>query len=313
MQKSRLFIPAVWMFVVLLPIFSKATSEELKTRGPNVINRKNQTTSITVLIPHYREYTENKDDYRLIREEHFWLNLVEHIEKVIGEEDEVSWFSLTSLAYRKSIKNSKDYFSQTVVADRKENSYYYREHAVVNEDTVKVVVASKRSGKEFPLTFIMEKGFWKIEQDVTMPETGDEYPEDTSKLDPRILFKIEDIVEEEDLEKHIKGLFDNIEEKIMLGDFEGYWYSLSMVKRKELKDPATWSYWSRLAGLKIYSEKDYFMKVVVKVREDLKLEFSGFEVISNEEVIVYARHNLYKENFKYTFTYESGAWRMNYK
>lgn len=312
-MRSKLFILVILiMMLILLPI-SAQVSSDAEVRGANVLNKKNQTTSIRIVIPHFLEYTENKDDYRLIEEDSFWQNMIEYIEKVIGNGEYDRWFSLTSSGYQKSMSNSSSYFNRIVVDNRKKNFYTYQNHAVINEDTVKVTVKTLKSGLEFPVTFVMEKGFWKIEQDITKPEaqSKEAYPEDKSKLDPRILFKIEDIEEEEDLEAHIKGLFDNIEEKVLLGDFEGYWYSLSLTKRTELEDPVTWEYWSRHANMIIRSEKDYFMKVVVKVREDLKLAFDGFEVISNEEVKVYCRHNLHKDRFSYTFIFENGAWRLN--
>ena len=58
-----------------------------------------------------------------------------------------------------------------------------------------------------------------------------------SGVDKRMVFTIDENTSKEDMKKHMKNLFDSIEERIAKGDFEGWYNSLTVSYQNYINDP----------------------------------------------------------------------------
>lgn len=145
----------------------------------------------------------------------------------------------------------------------------------------------------------------------------EEEPEPTpvvEKVDPRTQ-TIENLSQDE-LREHMEALFNLIEEKIALGDYEGWSESISRKYIYYLNDPANLKKITEESdflynrNIILRNPADYFMHVVIKSREGKSLEFLDYEKINEFHVKVICLFDK-KHKFVYDFIYEEGSWKLD--
>jgi len=140
--------------------------------------------------------------------------------------------------------------------------------------------------------------------------------EDTS-VDQRLVFDIEKITDKEILLKHMKNLFETIEEKISERDYNGWYSSLSenyknyIDNKSELEKMSNKSPYLQNKDIILKNSEEFFNYVVIEAREGYKLKFKDYERIDNENVNVYSYIEGFDFNYKYKFIYEKGSWKLD--
>lgn len=184
-----------------------------------------------------------------------------------------------------------------------------RENIITKE---KVVVENSNKNVAVDQTQDMVEVIKTIE--VTEPKK--DVKEDTS-VDQRLVFDIEKITDKEILLKHMKNLFETIEEKISERDYNGWYSSLSenyknyIDNKSELEKMSNKSPYLQNKGIILKNSEEFFNYVVIEAREGYKLKFKDYERIDNENVNVYSYIEGFDFNYKYKFIYEKGSWKLD--
>lgn len=137
-----------------------------------------------------------------------------------------------------------------------------------------------------------------------------------SGIDKRMIFTIDENTSKEDMKRHMKNLFDSIEEKIAKGDFEGWYNSLTVSYQSYINDAKVLNKMSEESdflynrGIFLKSSKDFFEYVVIQSREGRLLKFVDYQYIDKKHVKVFCElEGLGK--FTYNFTYENDSWKLD--
>lgn len=131
-----------------------------------------------------------------------------------------------------------------------------------------------------------------------------------------LTFKITNNISEDDLSKHIKALFTNIEEKIKNNDFKGWYNSLSRQYQHYISDAAVLKDMSEKSDF-LYSRnivlktpQDYFKYIVIGSREGGVLVFDSYDVVDEYHIVVNCKFaDTYK--FEYNFIFEDKEWKLD--
>ncbi|OHD18264.1 MAG: hypothetical protein A2Y34_05855 [Spirochaetes bacterium GWC1_27_15] len=138
-----------------------------------------------------------------------------------------------------------------------------------------------------------------------------------SKIDQRMVFVIDkDKITEDQLKSFMKNLFTAIEEKIAMGDFDGWYSSISKGYKFYINDPVILKKMSEDSdflsnrNVKLKTPKDYFEYVVIQARQGKSLKFFDYKYIDkfNVKVICILDDSL---KFVYNFIYEDGSWKLD--
>lgn len=137
------------------------------------------------------------------------------------------------------------------------------------------------------------------------------------EVDGRFCFVLKEIPKDS-LDEKISGLFTAIEEKIIKGDFEGWYNALSAKYKKILNNKETLKEMSKDSDY-LYSRKiilsdpkDYFLHIVVPSRQGATLKYVSFEQV-DEGVLKVNCILDGKWNFVYHFVYEDNSWKLDRK
>lgn len=140
---------------------------------------------------------------------------------------------------------------------------------------------------------------------------------DNPNVDSRLKFKIEEVSADE-LNAKISGLFDTIEEKIIEGDFDGWYNSLSRNYRAFIENPdellkmSKKSAYLKRKKITLRSAKDYFDYIVIPSREGIALRYVNFHRIDEKNIKVNCVLDG-NTNFVYDFVYENESWKLDKK
>ena len=141
--------------------------------------------------------------------------------------------------------------------------------------------------------------------------------EDDPKIDSRLKFKLEEINSDE-LDSKICGLFETIEEKILAGDFLGWYNSLSSNYRNFIENPDELLKMSKKSGylkrkkIILRTAEDYFTYIVIPSREGIALKYVNFQQIDEKNIKVNCMLDG-NANFVYDFVYENNSWKLDKK
>lgn len=156
----------------------------------------------------------------------------------------------------------------------------------------------------------------EVIEPIEITEPQKDTKEDIS-VDSRLIFEIEKITDKEILLKHMKNLFETIEEKIAERNYNGWYNSLSdnyksyIDNKSELEKMSNKSPYLQNKGIILKNSEEFFNYVVIEAREGYKLKFKDYERIDNENVNVYSYIEGFDFNYKYKFIYEKGSWKLD--
>jgi hypothetical protein len=137
----------------------------------------------------------------------------------------------------------------------------------------------------------------------------------TDKGDPT-KFTISDKTSEDEMRAYMEGLFNNIEKKIALGDFDGWNDAISREYKYYINDYSVLKQMSEDSdylynrGITLKSARDYFTYVVIHSREGKLLEFDDYEYIDKYHVKVICLFDK-QQKFVYNFIYEDNSWKLD--
>jgi len=140
--------------------------------------------------------------------------------------------------------------------------------------------------------------------------------ETDSGVDKRMVFTIDENTSKEEMKKHMKNLFDSIEERIAKGDFEGWYKSLTSSYQSYINDTKVLQKMSNESdflynrGIILKSAKDFFEYVVIQAREGRSLRFVDYQYIDKQHVKVFCELEGLGR-FTYNFTYEGSSWKLD--
>ena len=141
--------------------------------------------------------------------------------------------------------------------------------------------------------------------------------EDNPNVDSRLKFKLEEVSTDE-LNSKIRGLFETIEDKIISGDFNGWYNSLSSNYRSFIENPdellrmSKKSAYLKRKKIVLRSAKDYFDYIVIPSREGIALKYVNFQQINEKNIKVNCMLDG-NANFVYDFVYENDSWKLDKK
>ncbi len=203
------------------------------------------------------------------------------------------------------------------VITEKEKIVETTEIVIKEETSVNIESTLKDEGLNVPPKKILEVTIQKENQDTPKQLPEIEVITDNPMIDSRLKFKLEDIHSDE-LDSKICGLFQTIEEKILAGDFDGWYNSLSINYRSFIENPDELLKMSKKSGylkrkkIVLRSAKDYFTYIVIPSREGVALKYVDFQQTDEKNIKVNCMLDD-KHNFVYDFVYEKESWKLDKK
>lgn len=135
-------------------------------------------------------------------------------------------------------------------------------------------------------------------------------------------FELNEEMDEELMEKYIKRLFYNLEEKIARGDFDGWYNTLTTSHKHFISDKTNLRLWSDSVAslvndnIVLDNPKDYFEHIVMKARSGASFKYLDFEFVDEKHVKIKCEgrdiNNPDKtDTYTYPFIIEDGEWKLN--
>ena len=188
---------------------------------------------------------------------------------------------------------------------------------IKEEATVSIESTLENKSVNIPQTKVLEVVIQKDEQNTPKQLPDIEILPDEPNVDSRLKFKLEEINSDE-LDSKICGLFETIEEKILAGDFDGWYNSLSINYRSFIENPDELLKMSKKSGylkrkkIVLRTAEDYFTYIVIPSREGVALKYVDFQQIDEKNIKVNCMLDD-KHNFVYDFVYEKESWKLDKK
>jgi hypothetical protein len=137
----------------------------------------------------------------------------------------------------------------------------------------------------------------------------------STSIDPT-KFTITDNTKEDELNKHIRALFNYIEDRIIKGDYESWYNSISQKYKDYINDPENLRALTEKSdflfnrNFNLKDAKDYFKYVVMLSREGKSLVFVSYKYINKNHIKVFCLFDK-KDELVYDFVYEDGSWKVD--
>jgi hypothetical protein len=123
-------------------------------------------------------------------------------------------------------------------------------------------------------------------------------------------------INNDELRKNMKSLFELMENYISKGNFEGWYnflsknYKIFLNNREKLAMMSDLSDYLYNRKIKLKTPEDYFKYLVVAARDGKTLEFLDYEVVNKNSVKVTCLFDK-KEKYIYKFVYEDSSWKLD--